>query len=689
MPEQNDFLVEIGTEELPPKSLKKLVDHFADSLLSELNNAKLHYGTVERFASPRRLAIVIHDLDSTQPDQKIVRSGPYKSAAFDQGGKPTPAAMGFAKSCGVELDELDYEETEKGLRLFFEQHISGKTTPEVLPEMIENALQKLPISKPMRWGNYDTKFVRPVHWVIMIMGDEVVSGEILGKQSQRTTRGHRFHTQEAIEIPSPREYEKTLEKIGYVIPSFEKRRAEIKKQLEKFPEKVVIDEALLDEVTALVEWPIALKGHFEERFLAVPEEVLTTTMKVNQKCFSMVDPSHSMLPNFVTISNIDSKNKTQVIEGNERVIRARLSDAEFFFEVDKKSGLESKLDRLKGVIFQAKLGTMQDKCNRVRALSRSIALQIDADENNTDRAAELCKADLLTEMVCEFPELQGTMGYYYAKVNGENDIVSTAIKEHYYPRHAGDSLPDSKEACAVSIADKIDTLVGIFGINQAPTGVKDPYGLRRAAIGILRIMIEKSLPIDLEKLLIDAESHYKNKLENDQVVEQCFNFITDRLKNYYSDHGISQDVFASVEARCPKILLDFDNRINAVEHFKNLPEAKALAAANKRVKNILKKQDADFSNWKINSTLFENTAEQNLADLLEKKNKKLSEYFQKEKYTEALSELATLQEPVDCFFDNVLVMDENDEKRNNRLALLSNLRELFLKVADISLLQQG
>lgn len=682
MAENKDFLVEIGTEELPPKPLKKLSENFRDNLVSELKHAQLSHDEVELFASPRRLALIVKGLKTAQADQNIERIGPFKNTAFDDSGKPTPAAMGFAKSCDTEIDNIEFQDSDKGPRLYFVQEIKGKPAKELLPEIVEKALNKLPISKPMRWGSYSTKFVRPVHWIVMLLGKDTVEGTLFNKQAGNITYGHRFHYPEPIEITDATSYEHSLENKGFVIPNFNKRREKIKQQLLQCSKNVVIDDELLDEVTGLVEWPIALKGNFDERFLSVPEEALITSMKVNQKCFVLTDNDKKLLAHFITISNIDSKDKARVIEGNERVIAARLSDAEFFYQTDSKKGLEKNVDRLKEVIFQAKLGSMYDKSDRIVALARSIP--IETNSTVIEEAGRLAKADLLSDMVNEFPELQGIMGYHYTK--SKNNAVALAIKEHYLPKHSGDDLPETLEGCALSIADKIDTMVGIFGINQAPTGVKDPYGLRRAAIGILRIIIEKEIVLDLETLLNEAQRNYGNKLENKNVVTDCFNFITDRLKHYYSENGISGDIFSAVAARKPTQLLDFNLRIKAVENFKNLPEADALAAANKRVSNILKKQNEDdVSNWKVNNKLFDHDAEKKLAELIDQKKKIL----EKTGYTDALNELASLQKPVDSFFDEVLVMDENIEKRNNRLALLSNLRNLFLQIADISLLQRG
>lgn len=689
MSDTQDFLVEIGTEELPPKSLPKLIDSFKHNLISELADVHLSHHEVQAFAAPRRLALVVNLLETKQADKTVARTGPFKSSAYDDNGIATPAALGFAKSCGTTLEELSFTETDKGPRLFFEQHVKGKNALELLPKLVAKALSKLPVNKPMRWGNRDIKFVRPVHWVLMLLGDQVVPGELLEQTISNVTYGHRFHHPEKMVVAKPSDYASILEEKGYVIASFEKRRSAIKQQLVDIPESVVIDEDLLDEVTALVEWPVALKGSFDKRFLFVPEEALITTMKVNQKCFSLVDKNQKMLPQFVTISNIDSKDKERVIKGNERVIQARLSDAEFFYQQDIKHGLARNVERLKEVVFQAKLGTMFNKVERVQALAKFIAQQIKANVDHVQQAATLCKADLLTEMVGEFPDLQGTMGYYYAKNSGIDNSVAIAIRDHYLPRHAGDELPTDLDACALAIADKVDTLIGIFGINQAPTGVKDPYGLRRAAIGVLRIIIEKSLPIDLHDLLSFACDCYSVKLENDQVIEQCFNFIADRLKSYYSDRGISTDIFASVIARSPTKLLDFHYRIKAVENFKALPEAKSLAAANKRVSNILKKIDKDVSQFSLNENLLAEPAEKNLAAVLKENNDKIINYFADSNYTEALSQLASLQQPVDQFFDDVLVMSDDESLQNNRLALLNNLRNLFLKIADISLLQQN
>lgn len=684
-----DFLVEIGTEELPPKNLQSLATSFTHQLIVELKNSKLSHHECETFATPRRLAIIVNQLSLQQPNQTVERNGPFKTKAFDHNGKPTPAALGFAKSCGVPLEDIRYQETEKGPRLFFQQEVKGKRSTDILANIMNKVLSKLPINKPMRWGNQEYKFVRPVHWVVMMLGNNIVTGNILGQPASNITYGHRFHYPQAIPLSSPNEYAAILAEKGYVIANFEQRKQTIIDQLQNQKENVLIDDALANEVTALVEWPVALQGSFDKRFLQLPEEVLVTTMKVNQKYFSLVDKKNTLLPNFITISNIDSLQKDRVIKGNERVVEARLQDAEFFYQADIKTGLNENVQHLSEVLFQAKLGTLQDKTERIKKITIYLAEKTHADKSQSERAATLCKADLLTEMVTEFPELQGIMGYYYAKQQGEDNEVAVAIKEHYLPRYGGDDLPESIMGCIISLADKIDTLVGIFGINQAPTGVKDPYALRRCAIGLLRIMIEKSINIDLKALLEFSNDCYSVKLKNPNVVEHCFTFITDRLKNYYADRGISPDIFAAVVARKPTFLTDFDNRINAVKYFKELPEAKSLAAANKRVSNILKKQDDDISLFTLDESLFQQPAEWSLAKLVEEKNKSLDVTLKNAEYKEALKDLASLQNPVDTFFDDVMVMTDDKKLRENRLALLYKLRNLFLQVADISLLQSS
>lgn len=681
-----DFLVEIGTEELPGKNLSTLAQCFCDGIKSGLTQAELSHGSVSWYATPRRLAVIVNALTTQQPTRNIVRLGPNKQAAYNQNGEATPAAIGFARSCGVELAEIAIKETDQGERLYFEQQQPGAATQQLLAGIVNEALKKLPIPRPMRWGSNDTEFARPVHWIVMLFGQDVIKDKILGLTPSPESYGHRFHRPGPIAIKEPATYTQQLLE-AKVVADFNQRKETIRKQIHACAEKIgtpIIDEALLDEATALVEWPVALLGKFDAKFLVVPQEALICAMQVHQKSFAVRNDIGELLPVFITISNIESSDKQTVIVGNERVIRARLSDAEFFFQEDIKHSLESFTEFLKTVVFQTKLGSVFEKTVRIGQLAHAIAKEINANPQDTERAARLAKADLMTQMVGEFPELQGIMGYYYALLGKEPRHVALAIREHYLPRFAGDTLPTTLEGCALSLADKLDTLVGIFGVNQAPTGDKDPYGLRRAALGILRITIEKKLSLDLRQLVTAAINDYHGKLPNHNVLEDTLSFILERLRTWYSAQGISSDIFAAVHARFPTNPLDFDERIKAVQHFKSLPEAKSLAAANKRVSNILKKQTNNLE--KVNPTLFEDAAEKNLAALMAEKQNEIATLSQSGDYQRALTTLATLQSPVDQFFDQVLVMTDNTSVRDNRLLLLSQLRNMFLQIADISLL---
>jgi len=689
MTKTQDFLVEIGTEELPPTLLLKLSNAFGQGIANGLKKAGLEFNETKVYASPRRLAVIVTQLVCEQKDQDIERKGPNIKAAYDKNGKPTRACLGFAESCGTTVDKLKTEKTEKGEWLIFKKRQKGEMTKNLLPNIVNHALKKLPLSKSMRWGEHNTEFIRPAHWVVMLYGDKPINTIILGLKSGRETWGHRFLYNKPIVLKSASDYEKKLASPGKVIASFEERKENIRKQVVSLARKkgnAIIDEPLLNEVTSLVEWPVALLGSFSKQFLDVPPEALITAMKTHQKCFPLIDKNKKLLPNFVAISNIESKNPKRVIAGNERVILARLSDAEFFYHTDLKHSLESRIEKLKTVIFQKKLGSLFDKATRISNLSEKIAKQINANHTAATRAGLLAKSDLLSEMVGEFPELQGIMGYYYALKDNEPKAVALAIKHQYKPKFSGDTLPDSDTACAVALADRMDTLVGIFGINQPPTGEKDPFALRRAALGVLRIIIEKKFNLDLKDLISNSIKAYKAPLQNSDVSEQLLHFIMERLRALYQEQGIDAHVFAAVHARYPTQPLDFHQRIDAVQQFQKLPEAKALAAANKRVSNILKKQDGISIHNKVNPTLLEKDTEQVLASLLEKKSKEVEDLYKKAEYTKALTTLATLQAPVDAFFDDVLVMTEDEKLRHNRLALLTNLRTLFLHVADISLL---
>ncbi|MDH5191318.1 MAG: glycine--tRNA ligase subunit beta [Gammaproteobacteria bacterium] len=685
-----DLLIEIGTEELPPKSLLKLSTAFLEGIKTGIDKTGLKYQEIKPYASPRRLAVLITALDEKQPDKEVERRGPAVNAAFGDDGCPTPAASGFASSCGVQVDDLEKLETPKGAWLVFRSHQKGQSAQSLIPDIITNALDKLPIPKRMRWGNLDAQFVRPVHWAVLLFGDEIINTEILSVKSGRETRGHRFHHPEPIHITSPAEYEVLLESEGKVIADFARRRKTIHAQIEEAANKVngkaVIDDNLLDEVTSMIEWPVAVLGNFDKRYLDVPAEALVSTMKANQKYFHLVDKNNNLLPHFITISNIESKDINQIKEGNERVIRPRFADAEFFWNQDRKNKLSKKIDSLKTVVFQKQLGTLHDKSKRVITVSAEIAKQLGGNEQQAVRAAELCKCDLMTEMVCEFPELQGIMGRYYASHDGEQSDVATALDDYYKPRFAGDSLPDNPISQSLAIADRIDTLVGIFAIGKQPTGDKDPFALRRAALGVLRIIVEQKLDLNLNQLVALSASTFDKSVKSEKVTNEVLSFIKDRLKVYYTSNQTSPDVFEaviSIGELCP---LDIDKRIQAVNTFRNMEESESLAAANKRIGNILKKIDGKLP-VDINIKLFEVPEESSLYDTLGNLDDKVSPLLVKGEYEKVLENLAGLRQPVDNYFDNVMVMADDPAQRNNRIALLNKLHKLFLEVADISKLQ--
>lgn len=683
----SDLLIEIGTEELPPTALLTLSNAFTKNVSDALTDASLKYATVHSFATPRRLAIWIEALEAKQADKEVEKRGPALKAAYDKEGKSTKAVQGFAKSCGVEVTDLEELETDKGTWLMYRAQQPGKDTQQLLADIIKTALDKLPIAKRMRWGDLDAQFVRPVQWVVVLFNNKVVDCEILSVRSANQTYGHRFHAPAAITVKKPADYEKLLKNKGKVVANFNTRKEIIRKQIEAIASKskatAVIDENLLDEVTAMVEWPVAVKGNFEKRFLDVPQETLIYTMKLNQKYFHLEDANGKLMPHFITISNIESKDPVQVSEGNERVIRPRFADAEFFWNQDRKVKLESQLERLKTVVFQKQLGTLYDKTQRVKTLAGWVARQLGESEGLSQRAAELCKCDLLTDMVGELPSLQGVMGRYYAQHDGEDSKVSDALDDYYKPRFAGDTLPASYVSQSVALADRADTLIGIFAIGQIPTGVKDPFALRRAALGVLRILIEKNLDIDLKELLTQAAANFDKKLEAEKAISLVFDYCLDRLSAYYSDQNIEVDVIQSVLAIKPTKPVDLNKRVHAVNAFMALPAAKSLAAANKRSGNILKKIKGKLPS-SINEKLLSDDAEKSFFSALNKLSDKVKQSINAAEYGQALSQLAELREPVDAFFDNVMVMDDDETVRNNRIALLNNLRGLFMQIADLS-----
>ncbi|HHW77344.1 MAG TPA: glycine--tRNA ligase subunit beta [Xanthomonadaceae bacterium] len=690
MAEPRDLLIEIGTEELPPKALFDLALAFEQGICDGLEKAGLPSSDIRRFATPRRLAVLIDHLPARQPDRRIERRGPALSAAFGPDGQPSKAAEGFARSCGVAVAELQRQETDKGAWLVHVSVEPGAATAELIPGIVEAALAGLPIPKRMRWGDRADEFVRPVHWVVLLFGDDVIPATIMGVQAGRETRGHRFHHPAPIRLTSPTDYARQLASEGRVIADFGERRDTVRAQAEAVATGLngvaVIKPELLDEVTALVEWPVALAGNFERRFLAVPAEALISTMQDNQRYFPVVDTHGRLLPHFITIANLESRDPTQVRAGNERVIRPRFSDAEFFWNQDRKQPLAARQEQLKHVVFQQRLGTLADKSERVAALARFVAGLGHGNPDWADRAARLAKCDLLTQMVQEFPELQGVMGRYYALHDREADEVARALEEQYLPRFAGDRLPATATGRVLALADRLDTLVGIFAIGQAPSGAKDPFALRRAALGVLRLLIEGERDLDLPVALERAAAGFEPAVRAEQVVETVFEFMLDRLRGYYLDQEIRADTFDAVLECRPARPLDFDRRVRAVGAFRERPEAASLAAANKRIRNILKKVETVLP-FQVRPDLLIEDAEQALAGRLVELSSEVVPLMESGLYGEALNRLASLREPVDVFFDRVLVMAEDPALRNNRLALLNELSSLFLRVADFSRLQ--
>ena len=685
-----NLLIELGTEELPPKALRKLAEAFAENFTQELTKAELAFERVEWFAAPRRLALKVHALATTQQDKQVEKRGPAVSAAYVD-GKPTPAAVGWARSNGIEIDQAERLVTDKGEWLLYRATVAGQPTRNLIATMTAASLAALPIPKLMRWGASRTQFVRPVHTLCLLLGSELVSGEVLGLHSDRIIRGHRFMGEAQFEIEHADQYPALLEERGMVIADFERRKAFIKAGAEKAAAALGgvadIEESLLEEVTSLVEWPVILTASFEEKFLAVPAEALVYTMKGDQKYFPVYDKGGKLMPNFIFVSNIDSKDPSQIIGGNERVVRPRLSDAEFFFKTDKKQPLAARLESLATVLFQQQLGTLKDKSVRIAELAAFIAPRIGADVEHATRAGLLSKCDLMTNMVMEFTDTQGVMGMHYARHDGEAEDVAVALNEQYMPRFAGDELPGGKVACAVAIADKLDSLVGIFGIGQAPKGDKDPFALRRAAIGLLRIIVAKQLDLDLLDLVTKAAELYGSKLTNAKVVDEVVDFVLARFRASYQEEGIEVDVVQAVLARRPTRPADFDLRVKAVSHFRSLDAAAALAAANKRVSNILAKFEGSL-NASVDTTLLQDAAEQALAAKVAGLEQQLAPLFAAGEYQAGLTALAGLREEVDNFFDKVMVMAEEEALKLNRLTLLSRLQALFLQVADISLLQK-
>lgn len=680
-----NLLIELGTEELPPKALRKLAESFLANFTEELTKADLAFKSAVWYAAPRRLALNITELAIAQADKIVEKRGPAVSSAFDAGGKPTKAAEGWARGNGITVDQAERLVTDKGEWLVYNAKVEGVETKSLVAAMAQRALDKLPIPKPMRWGSSKTQFIRPVHTATMLLGSELIEGELLGIKSARNIRGHRFMGT-GFELDHADNYLTLLKEKGKVIADYESRKALIKADAEKAAAKIGgtadIEDALLEEVTSLVEWPVVLTASFEEKFLSVPSEALVYTMKGDQKYFPVFDDAGKLLPNFIFVANIESKDPAQIISGNEKVVRPRLADAEFFFNTDKKHTLESRLPSLETVLFQQQLGTLKDKVTRISALAAFIAEQTGANAVDAARAGLLSKTDLMTNMVMEFTDTQGTMGMHYARLDGETEAVALAMEEQYKPKFSGDTVPTAAVSCAVALADKLDTLVGIFGIGQAPKGAADPFALRRAAIGVLRIIVENKLPLDLVTLIAKAQELHGANLSNANASEEVLEFLMARFRAWYQDKGINVDVILAVLARRPTRPADFDSRINAVSHFRGLEASSALAAANKRVSNILAKVEGELPS-SVNVALLSEAAEQALAAKLAELQPQLAPLFANADYQQALTLLASLRESVDQFFEDVMVMADDAALRNNRLALLNNLREQFLHVADI------
>jgi glycyl-tRNA synthetase beta chain len=685
-----NFLIELGTEELPPTALRTLAEAFASQFDAQLKDADLSHQGVTWYASPRRLAVKVAALSDRQPDKVVEKRGPAVKAAFDADGNPTKAAMGWARGNGIDVSEAERLKTDKGEWLLYRQHVPGQAIDALLPVLADNALSKLPIPKPMRWGDKDTQFIRPVKTLVMLYGDTLIEGTILGVASDRVIRGHRFMGESSLTLDHADQYPERLEREGKVMADYEKRKALIIKDAKAAADAVggiaELDDDLVEEVTSLVEWPVVLTASFEDKFLKVPSEALVYTMKGDQKYFPVYDANGELLPKFIFVSNIESKDPTQVISGNEKVVRPRLADAEFFFDTDRKRPLIDRLPELDSAVFQKQLGTIKDKTDRITALAGQIAERIGADKAHTERAGQLAKCDLMTSMVFEFTETQGVMGMHYARHDGEPEAVALALNEQYWPRFAGDKLPTTPVSSAVAMADKMDTIVGIFGIGQAPKG-SDPFALRRAALGVLRIIVENGYQLDLVDLIRDAKAQYDDRLTHKEVETEVLDFMLGRFRSWYQDMGYSVDIIQAVLARRPTKPADFDSRVKAVSHFRSLDEAEALAAANKRVGNILAKYDGELPST-VDSSLLQEDAEKALADVVAEKVAAVKPLFADSDYQGALTELAQLRTPVDTFFDNVMVMADDPALKANRLAMLHLIREQFLNVADISVLQK-
>lgn len=684
----NHFLFELGCEELPPKSLKRLSQALLDNIVAGLQDAGLSYHQARAYATPRRLAVLIDDLQTFQADKVVEKRGPALQAAYGADGAPSKAALGFAASCGASFEQLEKLETDKGSWLIFKQAVNGQATAELLPDIIRKALANLPIAKRMRWGSFDAEFARPVHWAVLLFGSEIIVTDILGRTTGRITRGHRFHAPQDLSIRDPHEYLGVLRLQGKVLADFEERMAVIRDAANQAAEKVGgvahIEADLLEEVAALNEWPVPVVGNFDSRFLELPQEVLITTMQANQKYFPVKNAQGGLLPHFITFANIESSRPDSIRAGNERVVLPRLVDAEFFWKQDRKQSLAERVESLKTIVFQKDLGTLFDKTERVASLAGLIAEQLGADSSLAKRAALLAKTDLITSMVGEFANLQGTMGRYYAAADGEDLAVANALEEQYFPKQSGGILPNGAISESLALAEKIDTLAGIFSVGLIPTGDKDPYALRRAAIGILRILVENGLALDVAELLDAALAQFSHAFDKAETRQKLVGFLFDRFKSYCLDQGFSSDEFEAVLAVNPTRPFDFSKRILAVQAFRTLPEAESLAAANKRINNILKKSEQAPAEQI--GTLVE-AAEKNLLTAAEQSEADIEPLLAEQNYALALSRLAQLRDSVDAFFDNVMVNTDDPALRNSRLALLAKLSNQFLRIADISKLQ--
>ena len=685
-----DFLVEIGTEELPPKALRSLMTAFATALEEAVDDARLKHGKIACYASPRRLAVWIRKLAQQQPERKRAQKGPPVQVAFDKDGGATAAAEAFARKCGVDVADLGRETTDKGEWLVCEVTEQGKAAVGLMPELIEKALAGLPIPRRMRWGAGEAEFVRPVHWVVMLHGSKILKTPIMGVTPGNKSRGHRFHSNKPVLIKEPADYLEALEEKGHVVASFDRRLGLVKKGVKAEAKKAggapVADDELYDEVTALVEWPVAMTGGFDEEYLRLPRECVISTLTSHQRYFPVAGKDGQLLPRFVFVANIESKDPDQVRDGNERVIRPRLADAAFFWDQDRRLTLAARAETLRDVVYQRGLGSLFDKSARIATIAGAIAAAIDVDASNVERAARLCKCDLLSGMVGEFPELQGTMGRYYAIADSEPGAVAQAIGEQYLPRFAGDELPATIDGRILAVADKLDTLAGVFSIGKKPSGNRDPFGLRRSALGIVRILIECDLDIDLKAIIAEAvAAQPRGKGDSVELGEALYEFITDRLRRYFLDRDsdLNTETFDAVLARKPASLVDFERRLGAVQAFVKLEPAESLAAANKRIANILRQAEYDGS-AKVRKKLLADDAEKALWAAVTEAKETVGPMIEKRDYTEALTRLAELRSTVDTFFDDVMVMVDDDSLKNNRLAILAELRALFLEIADIS-----